>query len=314
LLFGCTFGCTKLGKIVTYLHIHRNRYYYKRKIPYTQHNIVVSLQTDSLTTAKNLLAIINAKTLALLQRLKKGEYMDVQKIKSMINDYIQEAIKEYGSVEELRHKVLTIQDDGKTYNGHSEKAIEKAIDNYGEILMSGDNLLIKEEALKVLKRSTISQDQYNTLTVDEQKVFHFELLKGEVNVLYYDNSRNKKRLTEGLNATYETSFSAFNPKNTTTNLADTKPLNPRDFLKSISEIADDFLFVKRNTKEPLRYKRDIDIFICIVDKKYLCDITHEDYDRYLSDIQYLPPENTNKQLFSNNSIVEALRYQSKINQ
>lgn len=300
------------GKIVTYLSIHRNRYYYKRKIPHTHHNIVVSLQTDSLTTAKNLLAIINAKLLALFQRLKKGEQMDVEKIKAMVNSYIQEGMKEYGIAEQLRHKALTIQEDGKTYGGHSTKAIEKALEHISDILMSGDDAALKKEAEKILKRSTISQAQYYTLPSDEQKVLHYELLKGESNILLYDDLRNQKRLTEAVNTAIEPSFSAFTSQPHYLNAIpdkETLPVqaNSRHFSKTIAEIAAAFLETKSTTKELFRYKREIEIFTKIIGKTYFTEITHDDYTFYLKELQYLPDQNKYKSLYKENDPLEVIK-------
>lgn len=49
-----------------YLHKHRNCYYYKRKIPKTQTNFIISLKTDSLNEAKFIISIINPKIYKLL--------------------------------------------------------------------------------------------------------------------------------------------------------------------------------------------------------------------------------------------------------
>lgn len=299
---------------MTYLHIHRNRYYYKRKIPHTHHNIVVSLKTDSLTTAKNLLVIINAKTLTLFQRLKKGEYMDVEKIKAMVDSYAKLAIDEYGNIEELRHKELAITKDGKNYAGYSTEAIEVAQNNITDVLQSGDDTLIKEAAQKILKRSTISQAAYYNLPADERRVLHFEILKAEFNILSYDDIRNKGRLTEALNATIKPSFQTFvdeskpiyNSNNAPTeNLLPQK--NERHFSKTISEIAEAFFETKSTAKELFRYKREIEIFTKIVGKTYFTDITHDDYTFYLQELQYLPDQNKYKRLYKENDPLEVIR-------
>ena len=44
-----------------YLHKHRNCYYFKRKIPKTQNNFIISLRTDSLNEAKFIISIITPK-------------------------------------------------------------------------------------------------------------------------------------------------------------------------------------------------------------------------------------------------------------
>lgn len=302
---------------MTYLHIHRNRYYYKRKIPNSTYNIVVSLQTDSLSIAKNLLAIINAKTLALFKRLKKEGTVNVkiiEKVKELVNEYIKEAIIEYSDIEDLRHTALALVEDNKKFGGHSEYAIEKAQDRINEILMSGDETLIKNEALKILKRSNISQEQYDTLSTVAQRVFHWEILKGEFNVLSYDKTRNKKRLEEALDITIRPSFQAFvdesqplynSNSSSTENFLPQK--NERHFLKTIAEIADAFFETKSTAKELFRYKREIEIFTKIIGKTYFSEITHDDYTFYLQELQYLPDQNKYKSLYKENDPLEVIK-------
>lgn len=293
-----------------YLHVHRNRYYFKRKIPHSHLNIVASLQTDSLSTAKSLLVIINAKTFDLFQRLKKGELMDVNKIKAMVNRYIEEGLKEYSIAEEFRHKALTIEEDGKTYGGHTSKAINKALDHIREVLMIGDEKQLREEAEKILKRSNISRPNYLALSEKEKHVLHYELLKGETNILLYDDLRNQKRLTEALETEIVPSFEAFSTPKQNNIPAPTVPItpqySPRELSKTISEVSKDFLAAKGNIKEGFRYTRDIEFFASLIGKEYLCEATHEDYDRYLQDIRYLPVQNKYKKLFEEKSPAEVI--------
>ncbi|MEJ5167951.1 MAG: hypothetical protein WHU93_02180 [Arcobacteraceae bacterium] len=131
---------------ITSIFQHRNKLYFKKKIPNTQTNIVFSLQTDSLSVAKKTLAIITPQIYLLFEKLKR-EQMTLQEIRAIINNYITEAIKEYSPIETLRHNELSfIEEDGTKYGGHSKKAIDRAILNYNTIIESGDMELIDFES------------------------------------------------------------------------------------------------------------------------------------------------------------------------
>ena len=53
---------------ITSVFQHRNKLYLRKKIPNTQPNLVLSLQTDSLSVAKKTLAIITPQVYLLLEK------------------------------------------------------------------------------------------------------------------------------------------------------------------------------------------------------------------------------------------------------
>lgn len=178
-------------------------------------------------------------------------------------------------------------------------------------------------------RSNISTDDLNTLDERETRVLHYELLKGEYNVLDYDTNRNNARLEESRNAPIEPSFQAFadngissklinaiaekfgnNDAHIVLNAIATPQINNRHYSKTITEILDEFLEHKttaQNIKEPLRYRNDVEIFAEIVGHKYLIDITHADLNAYLKDLTFLPPQNKYKTLYKDKSILEIIK-------
>jgi hypothetical protein len=315
---------TPKEKTMTYLYLQNNRFYYKRKIPNTTTNIVISLQTDSLAIAKNLLVIINSKTLNLFKTIKESVSMDISKVKTLVNKYIQEAIIEYGELETLRHQELTYTENGKKYAGHSSIAINKAEEHIAEVLMLEDSEQLKSEADKILKRSNITQEDLESLNNDERRVLNYELLKGETNVLIFDKRRNEARLNEAIDAPIDPSFQAFSDNGVSSkfinaitehfgkddahsvlNAISTPPTKSRHYLKTISELLEEFLEYKP-VKEPHRYRRDVEIFTQIVGYDYLIDIDHIDFNRYLKDLTFLPPQNKYKKLYKEKSIVEII--------
>lgn len=316
---------------MTYLYVQRSNYYYKRKIPHTLHNLVCSLHTDSLTTAKKLLAIINAKSLHLFTSIRKGECMDIPRVKALVNKYIQEAIQEYSELESLRHKYFALKEDGKTYAGHSQTAIEKAQERINDVLDMEDDEQLTAEAQKIFIRSNITQDELDSLSNNEKRVLYYELLKGEYNVLSYDLKRNKARLEEALNAPIDQSFQAFADNGVSDRLINSiadsfgkdganlllnaiaspqQQNNDRYHSKTIMEILEEFIehkTITQNITEPFRYRTDVEIFIKIIGKEYWTDVTHEDFTKYMQALAFLPIQTKYKKLFEEQDITEILR-------
>ncbi len=134
---------------------------------------------------------------------------DVKEIRSIINKYIQEAIIEYSDLEDLRHEALSFVDDNdKRYSGHSKKAIKREKSKIVEILEEGEPQELEKKALEILKRSNI-KDAYLQLNNKDKRIFHYELLKGETNILIHDKNRTVARLEESANIVGPKGFEAF---------------------------------------------------------------------------------------------------------
>ena len=117
-----------------YLHKHRNCYYYKRKIPKTQTNFIISLKTDSLNEAKFIISIINPKIYKLLldYAMEHNEQLDF--IDKLVRTYVEEAKEEYTKYSRLREEKYSYTNKkGKKLSGSHPKAIDKAL----KILMDG---------------------------------------------------------------------------------------------------------------------------------------------------------------------------------
>lgn len=106
-----------------YLYFQKNRYFFKRKIPFTADNIVISLQTDSLSVAKTLLAMITPRIHKLFIYLKANP-MYSENVKKLIETYIKEAIVEYSELENARHTAFDFMDEeGKNLEGIAKKRL-----------------------------------------------------------------------------------------------------------------------------------------------------------------------------------------------
>jgi len=269
--------------------LQKNRYFFKRKIPFTADNIVISLQTDSLSVAKTLLAMITPKIHKLFIYLKANQ-MYSENVKKLIETYIKEAIVEYSELENARHTAFSFMDEeGKKYGGHSEKAIDKALNYIIEILQRPeDDTELHNFAQSILERSNIKSSDITNLTEQERKDFIFEIIKAEFNVLNYDKERNQKRLNEYQNFNVIPSLSSLaTPQQDTLRKAPEKNY----FAKTAKKCLEDFVALKSlNNKEFFRNQRDIEIFLELIDKEYLSEITHDDLNSFLEDFKYLPPK------------------------
>ncbi|MCR1811771.1 site-specific integrase [Sulfurospirillum sp. hDNRA2] len=272
-----------------YLYFQKNRYFFKRKLPFTADNIVISLQTDSLSVAKTLLAMITPKIHKLFIYLK-GNPMYSENVKKLIETYIKEAIVEYSELENARHTAFNFMDEeGKKFGGHSEKAIDRALEYIIEILQRPeDDTELHSFAQSILERSNIKSSDLTNLTEQERKDFIFEIIKAEFNVLNYDKERNQKRLNEYQNFNVTPSLSSI-----VTPPQDTLRQVPEKnyFAKTAKKCLEEFVTLKTlKNKEFFRNQRDIEIFLELTDKEYLIEITHDDLNTFLEDFRYLPPK------------------------
>lgn len=295
---------------VQYLYFQKNRYFFKRKIPNTKSNFVISLQTDSLSVAKTILAMIAPQIHRLFIYLKDN-FMYSENVKKLVKTYIEEAIIEYSELEKARHNAFNFVDEtGKMYGGHSEKAIDKTLKYILEILdRPEDDKELQSFAHSILERSNIQSNDLESLSKQERQDFLYELIKAEYNVLYYDKERNQKRLSEYQNFNITPSFSPIaQPQQDAIRKAPEKAY----FAKTAKKCLEEFITLKTiNNKEAFRNQRDIKIFLELIDKEYLIDISHDDLNAFLEDFRYLPPKKKEYISLYNNTPLETIIIRSK---
>ncbi len=173
--------------MLKYLTKKNNTYWYRRKL-LGFGEVVFSLKTKDYSIAVVRHSYVDHKIKSLIQ---KGifEKMTVDEIREIIDKYKTYMLnEEYNDFEDQRDKELTVKIDGKQYGGHTDKALEYAIKRYSYLHQSNDNNLIKKEALKILERSNIKDDYKKLKTDKEKNIFHWELVKGEWELLYQNYS------------------------------------------------------------------------------------------------------------------------------
>ena len=297
---------------MTHLFKHRNCYYFKRKIPKTQINFLISLRTDSLKEAKFIIDTIRPRFLILASDLMNYDE-ELEYITEIIKKYINEAKEDYSKYSKLREdKYFYITKKGEIRKGSHPKAIEKAIktltnglhspnrDNiYNEIVKTTN---IKNECIKALK----------ILSEENKDRLKDEVIKAEIELLYNDKNNNEARIKKP----------NIYIKRTETPLIQTKTINPipnlnqSDFKQNLSIVATTQTELNNNAKyysktakelvelfkeekskegvkELTRYNKILDIFLELTNKKYLIDLSGLELRKFVLDFSDMPNENDN---------------------
>lgn len=293
-----------------HLHQHRNLFYYRRKLPNSKKTLVLSLKTSDKLEAKFIIGIINTRLSLFFRNSNMTPDEEVVLIQETVKQYIEEAKDDYGhyaSIREQQYKHTNKK--GVELLGSHPKAIKKAIDNLTDMLYSANKDIIYNQ---IIQASTMAQHFNNVflqLSATNQERLKDEVIKGEIELLYLDKERNEQRVqTPNTSPTYLTEdfaklVSAYNaPYVPIYQTPQQQPTtNDRFRSKTIQEIFEQFLQSKsKELKEPERYVTDLNIFLDLVKKDYLIDITHEDFSKFYDDIQFIPNRNKNRKLYADN--------------
>ena len=180
---------------MAYLFNHRNGYYFKRKIPKTQTNFLISLKTDSLKEAKFIIDTITPRFLKLFMENIMNWDEEIDYIRDLISEYVDEAKEDYTKYSKLREKKYTYTTKkGEIRNGSHPKAIEKAIKNLTNALHSPERDKIYNEIIKTTNIKKKSDNALSILSEENQDRFKDEVIKAEIELLYNDKSNNEARI------------------------------------------------------------------------------------------------------------------------
>ncbi|MFX4241896.1 tyrosine-type recombinase/integrase [Aliarcobacter butzleri] len=287
-----------------YLVKSRSNYYFRRKIPYTQKNFLVSLRTDSEKEAKFLISIINPKFQAL--GIIKMEWEEkLIYLQNLIAEYVEEAKRDYSQqrIERERRYAYTTK-KGKNRSGSHPVAIDRALEDLEEITFSTNEELRKTTYNKIISSSQML-DKFKVaekkLNDDEFKIRLIdEVFKAEIKMLENDKWENTKRINETLRdniANNETEI-ALELKNSL-NLIPTPiqtqimPTN-KYYEKTAIELVELFRIQKQvEVKEIKRYIKILDVFLELTGKKFLIELTALDMLYFVNDYRDMPNENAN---------------------
>ncbi|WP_323591531.1 site-specific integrase [Aliarcobacter butzleri] len=289
-----------------YLHKHRNCYYYKRKIPKTQINFIISLRTDSLNEAKFIISIINSKIFKLFMgyAMEQNEQLDL--IDSLARTYVDEAKEEYTKYSRLREEKYSYTNKkGKKLSGSHPKAIDKALKNLMDGLHSPDKDKIFENIVKDIYLKNKCNYAFTVLSEENKERLKDEIIKAEYELLYNDKYENENRLIEP--NTYipreESSkkkstipFNLQTDSNKVEIVATTKTEaknNKKYYSFTAKELVEKFKASKvaEGVKDLNRYNKILDIFLELTNKEYLIDLEVMDLKEFVIDFSDMPNEN-----------------------
>ena len=289
-----------------YLHKHRNCYYYKRKIPKTQINFIISLRTDSLNEAKFIISIINSKIFKLFMeyRMEHNEQLDF--IDELVRTYVEEAKEEYTKYSRLREEKYSYTNKkGKKLSGSHPKAIDKALKILMDGLHSPDKDKIFENIVKDIYLKHKCDYAFTILSEENKDRLKDEIIKAEYELLYNDKYENEKRLIEP--NTYipredSSKSQPIIPFNIQTNsnkveivaTTETEAKNNKKYYSlTAKELVEKFKASKvaEGVKDLNRYNKILDIFLELTNKEYLIDLEAMDLNKFVIDFSDMPNEN-----------------------
>ena len=288
-----------------YLHKHRNCYYYKRKIPKTQTNFIISLKTDSLTEAKFIISIINPKIYKLLLDYAMEQNEQLNFIDELVRTYVEEAKDEYTKYSRLREEKYSYTNKkGKKLSGSHPKAIDKAL----KILMDGLHSPDKNKIFTNIVNDTYLKHRcdyaFTVLSEENKDILKDEIIKAEYELLYNDKYENEKRLIEP--STYIEREEISKQQTilpfiqTDTNkfevvaVTETEAKNKEKYYSlTAKELVEKFKASKvaEGVKDLNRYNKILDIFLELTDKEYLIDLKATDLSQFVTDFSDMPNEN-----------------------
>ena len=288
-----------------YLHKHRNCYYYKRKIPKTQTNFIISLKTDSLNEAKFIISTINPKIYKLLLDYAMEQNEQLNFIDELVRTYVEEAKDEYTKYSRLREEKYSYTNKkGKKLSGSHPKAIDKAL----KILMDGLHSPDKNKIFTNIVNDTYLKHKcdyaFTVLSEENKDRLKDEIIKAEYELLYNDKYENEKRLIkpntyiERKEISKEQSIIPFIQTDTNkievVAITETEAKNKEKYYSlTAKELVEKFKASKvaEGVKDLNRYNKILDIFLELTDKEYLIDLKATDLSQFVTDFSDMPNEN-----------------------
>ncbi len=223
-------------------------------------------------------------------------------IKSIIQEYIDEAKNEYEKFAKIRASRYTFKSETRrTILGSHPKAIKRAIKDLGYAIHSSEE--DKNKAIEDLTIYSTIKNTYNEalekLSTDGKERLKDEIIKAEIELLYLDKRNNTERLEN------PQEYIQFKDKSIEEVKQETRPeeIKTKNYKeKTIKEIIELFIVKKEqeivNKDTIRRYRADFKIFLDLIDnKEYLIDLTHENFDKVIEDFNFIPDFNKNRALF-----------------
>lgn len=287
-----------------YLIEHHESFYFRRKLQYT--NFCISLKTKNKLEAKYILVIINSKLEALRDIM--DFYEEIEYIKKLLKQYVDIAKDEYGEFAKLRaNKYKYTKKNGKTVLGSHPKAISNALKDLQDSVYSEEK---EEVAQDIIDNTNIKEDlnqALETLSPDGRDRLLDEVIKAEMELLYFDKIRNDSRTEPTkIKSTY------IIPKKSDNNshnkdianlsslknaIVEVKNQEMKQYkIKTKDEVFNDYYVQEKDVKFNAidKFVQPIKILLQSSSKEYLVDYTLEDFEVFFKALIYIPGNITKK--------------------
>jgi len=295
--------------MVKYLVRRDNHFWYRRKIK-GYGEVVFSLQTKNHNIALVRHAYIDFQIKKLMY---KGafELMTVQEIRKLIDKYkIYMIEEEYNNFEDIRDKELTVNIEGKTYGGHTREALGYAINRYKAIHEQNNLELVKEETAKILKRSNFTSEDLAQLKTDkDNKIFHWELIKAEWELLHraYEEQKEVVQKTDkeepSISPEIITAYANF--------AMSQKPIKKSNAM-SITELLQKYITENQEAKDwSDKNGRDLEYVLghlaSYYNDKDISELTRENFSQFRDNVIRNLPKTSQNKIFIGKSTIEVIR-------
>ena len=300
--------------MIKYLIKKNKTYWYRRKILHYG-EIVFSLKTKNYD-----IAIVRHSYMDyhIKRLIHKGafETMTVEEIKEIIDKYKSYMLTvDYNDYEEQRDKELSIEIDGEFYGGHTKEALKHTFEHYRYIHAQNDLDLVKKETAKILKRSNI-QSEFKKLKTDKEKaVFHWELLKAEMEILYKTYLKQKE-LTGGIQT--EKEYMGYTVQDFINMLSSSQNNSSSSQKKviRINELIEKYILEKNTTNNwSDKNVRDLQyVFLRLSEHFNNCPIdqlSREDFSSFRDQVLAYLPKQINKNIFKGKNTSEIVEIVKK---
>ena len=278
-----------------YLIEHHETFYYRRKLRYK--NICLSLKTKNKVEAKYIINIINSK-IELMRHYMNFEE-EIEYIRNVIKQYVDEAKAEYSALASVREKKYKYtKPNGKVILGSHPIAIENAIEDLQDDLYSEEKNTVVQSIVDDSNIKSEFREALIKLSDSGKQRLRDEIIKSEIELLYFDKIRNESRVKEDkFQPTYTEEFaSSINNYNQpySNALEIVKEIDnfekSKYKIKNKYEAYDSYVETVKDAKANTMDKVNLSIktLLQASDKEYLIDYTLEDYENFFKLLIYTP--------------------------
>ena len=294
--------------MVQYLVRKGHTYWFRRRICHFG-EIVFSLKTKNHAKALIRHAYMDYQIKKLIYK-GSFEAMSVNEIRELINKYKTYMInEEYNDYEDMRDKELSVTINGSKYGGHTQEALSHAIERYQKIHATNDINEVKKETFKILARSNLESAYHDIKSEKEQNIFHWELLKAEMDLLYQAQEAQQALIKPVQKSTEQTTADLIAMYQGIA--LESHEQRPKKKSMTISELAQRYISENNTVKQwSDKNRRDIEYvlghFASYYEDREITELEREDFSNFRDKVIMHLPQRFSKKLFSDKTTTQVI--------